>query len=831
MKNEDVLKLCLSLLHTDDEESVIAVLEKTGYWSNKKAWRYFGDNENNYSTIGNQQSRPDSALVEKLVNSVDARLMNECLVNGINPEVPNAPNSVRNAVATFFGKDIKPENIAGLIREWPEQMRTSVAKGITLAATGASPKEGNPCFTIADCGEGQTPDEMPNTLLSLHRSNKLRIPFVQGKFNMGGTGALKFCGKHGLQFILTRRNPNILKETHQKESDSQWSFTIIRREDPEGNIKSSVYTYLAPLILNTHQEKGEVLRLSAEKMPLFPEGRDAYSRMAQWGTLIKLYNYSITGHKSHILMKDGLLGRIDLLLPEIALPMRFYECRIAYKGHSGSFETTLTGMGVRLDEDKSENLEEGFPTSSPMNIAGEQMTATIYAFKKGKAGTYRKNEGIIFTLNGQTHGHFTQDLFLRKRVGLSYLADSILLVIDCSKFSGRAREDLFMNSRDRLSNGDFRAEIEQSIEDLLKNHEGLRSLKEKRRREEIESKLDDSKPLEEILENILKSSPTLSNLFLKGLRIQTPFKTVQVQEEEKQFQGERYPTYFKFKEKEYGTPFIRDCHINMKCRVMFETDAVNDYFSREVDPGEFKISIAGHDQQKAIINYTLNLQNGIASLNMALPSACKIGDELQIVSEVTDPSKIEPFNNVLLIKIKEALESKGGGGDRHKPPTDTEGPEREVPAGITMPNIVLINEQEWRNHSPAFNKYSALRIKNAGEPETKNGDSRNIYDFYINVDNVYLKSEMKNSRMDTEIIRAQFKYGLVLLGLGLLQQDSQKKESDPSDDNEEENHEERIEQLVEKVSEAVAPIILPMITSLGSLELNEKKFENAGEAT
>ena len=48
---------------------------------------------------------------------------------------------------------------------------------------------------------------MPDTFLSLDKSNKLRIPFVQGKFNMGGTGVFEFCGPNGLQLIVTRRNP------------------------------------------------------------------------------------------------------------------------------------------------------------------------------------------------------------------------------------------------------------------------------------------------------------------------------------------------------------------------------------------------------------------------------------------------------------------------------------------------------------------------------------------------------------------------------------------------------------------------------------------------
>ena len=86
----------------------------------------------------------------------------------------------------------------------------------------------------------------------------------------------------------------------------------------------------------------------------------------------------------------------------VALPIRLHECRPSYRGHEGSFETTLTGIGVRLEDGKADNLEPSFPSSSPMSVAGEQMTATVYAFKKGKAETYRRNEGVIFTLNGQT---------------------------------------------------------------------------------------------------------------------------------------------------------------------------------------------------------------------------------------------------------------------------------------------------------------------------------------------------------------------------------------------------------------------------------------------
>ncbi len=460
---------------------------------------------------------------------------------------------------------------------------------------------------------------------------------------MGGTGVLKFCGKRNLQLVVTRRSPAILRGRFDHPSDAQWGFTVVRREDPGDGRRSSVYTYLAPvgvLEKRTLPGQGGILRFTADAMPIFPDGQNPYGLEAEWGTLIKLYDYAAQGFKSHILMKDGLLGRLDLLLPEVALPVRLHECR-AYSGHLGSFENTLNGLGVRLEDDRSNNLEEGFPSSCPLGAGSQEMTATIYAFKKGRAETYRKHEGIIFTLNGQTHGHMTPDFFRRKNVGLSYLSDSILVVVDCSRFSGRAREDLFMNSRDRLSGGELREELEDALEDMLKQHAGLRALKERRRREETEEKFADSKPLENILESLLKKSETLASLFLQGKRASNPFKSTKMQEKEKPFQGKVYPTFFKFLDKEYGEKLHRETPQNMRSRISFDTDAVNDYFSRSIDPGRFTLSMEVGGQGQPVRNYVgPNLQNGSATLSVQLPEDCNVGDELHYLAVVTDPTRL-----------------------------------------------------------------------------------------------------------------------------------------------------------------------------------------------
>ena len=108
----DAKNICIALVHCETEKGVIKVLDQHGLWDNSSVWKNYGENENNFSVIGNQASRPEAALVEKLINSVDAVLMAECLSKGINPESPQAPNSIRKAVKKFFGiRDGKLSNI------------------------------------------------------------------------------------------------------------------------------------------------------------------------------------------------------------------------------------------------------------------------------------------------------------------------------------------------------------------------------------------------------------------------------------------------------------------------------------------------------------------------------------------------------------------------------------------------------------------------------------------------------------------------------------------------------------------------------------------------
>ena len=774
-RNKD---LCLKLVYSNNEKEVIKTLKEFGYWDDEKYWRYYGDNENNFATIGNQQSRPEAALVEKIINSVDAVLMAECMKRGINPEHKNAPGSIQKALEYYFNiYNGKLSNISAT-------ERTKIAEMIALVATGS---KSNPCYSIVDKGEGQTPKKMPETILSIGKSNKLRISFVQGKFNMGGTGVFQFTGENNLQLVISKRHKEI-QALEKDDAGNLWGFTIIRRSNPEKGMRSSSYKYLAP--------DNKILTVDCDELPLLPgEYPEAYKNPLEYGTFIKLYEYQMVGLKTNILF--DLYNEISLLLPSIALPVRFYERRPGYSGHS--FETTLSGLTVRLDEDKRENIEIGFPDSSFITVSKQKMNISIYVFKRGQSKKYSNSEGIIFTINGQTHGYLKKSFFSRQTVKMNYLADSLLVLVDCSNFDNRAREDLFMNSRDRLRSTNLRANIISELEDLLRNHAGLKELRERRKREDIENRLEDSKPLADIIENILKKSPTLSKLFINGIRIHNPFKLQKVKSTEV-FIGKKYPTYFKLI-KDYPKDKPKVTPNNVKLRIQYKTDVENEYFNRDSDPGNFSLSFCGNEYA----DFAINLWNGIATLNVQLPKNLNIGSIYDFSSKISDISLIEPLEESFYIKVEKEIVKKPSSPSRRKrPSSDKDGKDIVGSAHLDLPDLREVRADEWFKYD--FNKETALVVREAGE--------ENDYIFFINMDNIHLKTESKfSTNKDLRLLEARYKYGMILIGIAILKERNESGENAALDGNVED-----IFSTIKNVTKTISPILLPMISGLCDLK-------------
>ena len=836
MNNEQIKTFALELLQADSEEEVIQILKHTDYWDNPDVWRLYGDKEGNWSQAGNQQSFPEASLVEKVINSVDTRLMLECLLRGIDPEGKDAPTSIRDAVAMFFENRKAENDEAGAIIKWPQTQRREESKAITIAATGGKPTRGKRtkkmCLTIADQGEGQSANRLPETILSLNAKNKQRIRFVQGKFNMGGSGALRFCGDNGFQVVISRRHRTLAeRERAQDDSVDKWSVTVVRREDPSddsGTVVHSEFTYLAPIGADESPRKGGVLRFDSKKMPIMPRHDDAYVREVEHGTAIKLIEYGTKTGQSTILQKDGLLYALERLMPQIALPIRLHECR-GYQGvKEKSFETSLSGLVVRLEDGKGDNLEPGFPKSAPIIFAsGTKMTAKIYAFKEDKAATYLDDEGVIFQINGQAHGYLKKSIFSRPRkVGLGRLRDSLLVLVDCSDLSTKKREDLFMTSRDRLSDNAIKREIEEELMVWLKNEPSLKRLQQERRERDVEDKLKEEKPLEEVLEKVMKASPNLQTLFLAGQRLSRPFAGSnkgaggagtgtgggsKKNNDKKDFIGKRHPTKFDIAAPTINGMLQRTCEIGRRCRVKFDTDVENAYFDRATDKGTYDIEILD-DEELSVPNANFSLDNGDAFLSLSLPPEAEVDDRFTIKTRVSDPTLVEPFTNLIRLtvvkktvkkKSKQKKNVKGGSGSG----------DLGSGQGISLPKVVSVkeNDEYWVRYK--FNSDTACHVLSENTPV----DGKDVVEhtFYINMSNTSLLTEMKyRNNIDLRILEAKFKYGNVL-GLAMLHDDAKISAKGEEQANE---NEVQVADQIGKITRAVAPVLLPMIDQLSGID-------------
>ena len=184
--SKQLLDLFKQLYNAGCEADVHQVIaEHAEIFSPSGNWRPLGGIDNNFGVVENQQSSPIASLIEKLTNSIDAILMRRCAEEGIDPKSEHAPRSMEEAVVAFFPKQ--------KLWDYAATDRRIQAERIQILADG--PK-GDTSLIIYDDGEGQHPEAFESTFLSLLKGNKNDIHFVQGKYNMGGSGAIDAAVDH-----------------------------------------------------------------------------------------------------------------------------------------------------------------------------------------------------------------------------------------------------------------------------------------------------------------------------------------------------------------------------------------------------------------------------------------------------------------------------------------------------------------------------------------------------------------------------------------------------------------------------------------------------------
>jgi len=778
-------KLFEQLLHAETEDSVDDVLSKAGYLDDESAWCPFGGFENNFAAIGNQQSDPSGALVEKIINAIDAVLMAECYTRNIDPEGSKAPKTMSQAVEQFYGvRDGRLDNLSS-------SEQTQLADNIHLVAVGS--KE-NPNYLIIDRGEGQTPAKFPETFVSLMRSNKIRIPFVQGKFNSGGTGILSFCGDKNYQLFVSRRRPGCTVQPGDDTSDL-WGFTIVRRMLPSSGRKSSMYVYLAPGCQVPSFRADSIKVLPGKSGPNRPA--TPYAIDMPFGTCVKLYNYRWKGKT--LLTTTGRY-EIEEYLHSPCLPFRITETR---KYTANYFSATVTGgwisATVEDEEGESRKLEEGFPAYAVLNIS--EVGQLPYQIAVFKTGTKKRHVpyGIFFVVNGQVHGELPKD-FISRRLKFDYLKDDLgplLVSVDCTAMNERVREDFFMASRDRIRKNEVYNDIEDRLTEALRNHPGLQEINQSRRKQVIEAHLQEKAPIE-AFQKILDLDPTLSSLFAAGDNLATSTGPA----EKPLYVGRKFPTFFRLSN-EPKDGLVKSCPLNRTVRVDFETDAMNDYFSRAVDPG--KIIINPPD----LVEHS-HLWNGKFEVRFCLPWNAQLGDEIKIKIRVTDierEARGMPFVSTLTLKaIPEIDDISPSGTTPRKRGAITSGTRRGVV--LALPHITEIHKEEWGNYG--FDKFSAIKLKN---------DGRGGYDCFINVDNAFLLTEISKAKeADKPMVKYWFDYGLVIAALGMLRHQMRLAEKEASNGKNRQMNADEEDAInpedINRYCDGLAQVIVPIIRTL-----------------
>ena len=335
-KNKVVLLEILKCQTSEEIEKIVKKEQLDG-----EGWLFYGGKSNNVGTVDGQMRDADNALMEKITNSIDAILMRRCYEEGIDPRDKNtAPRTMAEAIERFFGgKGKLREKRSEFAKEW-----------LRVTAEG---KRDRPTMTIIDKGEGQQPNNIKDTIVSLHQNIKEKIPFVYGTYNQGGSSPLGFAGNPNtydfnyLQLILCRRPPTI-KDKVLTSNHDHFGFTIVRRRF-DYVLEKFIYEYLV------EKTTEDIFSFPADE----PIKVDDYA--FEEGCLIKLYDYQLP-QRGNIVFR-GLNEFMEKKLPDVPLPIYLKELR----DYKGGIDYTIFGLREKIQR-KQEILRDAYPQKLPVDL-------------------------------------------------------------------------------------------------------------------------------------------------------------------------------------------------------------------------------------------------------------------------------------------------------------------------------------------------------------------------------------------------------------------------------------------------------------------------------
>ena len=130
MDEKTSIKLAHELLAAISSEDVAAILKHEDYvyyFDSPEYWSNYGNREKNWDAAGNQQSHGVGALVENIVNGIDAVLLRKAEEAGVtDPRASTAPQSMQEAVKRYF--NVPEGKLSNLDRSGIREMADSSTK-------------------------------------------------------------------------------------------------------------------------------------------------------------------------------------------------------------------------------------------------------------------------------------------------------------------------------------------------------------------------------------------------------------------------------------------------------------------------------------------------------------------------------------------------------------------------------------------------------------------------------------------------------------------------------------------------------------------------------
>ena len=623
----DSADLCFAFLRAESEAAVTQIIENELPLFAGIAWREIDQRDTNSNTINNQASTGSKALTELCTNMVDAVLMKRAYEHGISDLTgPDAPQSVTDAVRTLIGFTGDRTGVLAEIED-DANLRKFADENLVIGVTGGRRTGDAICFTFADNGEGQHPRDFEDTFLSLSTRNKSDIPFVQGKWNMGGSGVLGYCGLRWYKLIISRRY----------DLTGPWGWTLIRQR-PDAELPVAEYLTIDGSIPSFERDQIFPATLGSGAVD------EQLSRLS--GTIIKLYDYTLEARASTSF--DGIREAINAGLVSTILPFQLYNYRATPSSRSrgqrraeGVDERPLNGMEFQLRRPPRGEVREGHRARERHHVEtvkhpdlGE-VTITAIVLPEDRPAWLKSNIGRIFhSVNGQVQHTQTRG-YLSQRCGFPGLMDRVVLIVDATKLETAAHNLVWKSDREHVRETSIGQIYLEQVRKKISNSEFLKELQQEFAAEVLEAKTSTAQV--NLFQSLIDSDRNLAQLLPQGTLVRRRGRRRRGKADT-EWSGKRSPTYVRLLPRQLREEGV-DIVAGSERRIPFETDVENGWLSRDENPGQVRIRGAGTEHMVV----ASSIRDGRLSLRLTpIPSRIAVGSEIECVVSLSDDEMAIP---------------------------------------------------------------------------------------------------------------------------------------------------------------------------------------------